>query len=51
MSRRSKRLIRAASELLHDASTRTGNDEPTWLVSEECIHALSAAMVAYEDEL
>ena len=50
MSKRSKRLVKAAKALLMDAGTWTGNDEPTWLVSEEHIMALSAAMDPYRND-
>ena len=44
MKKRTKRLLKAARDLTFAAVTRSGNDEPTWLVPQEEIMALSDAL-------
>jgi hypothetical protein len=49
VSKRVKRLVQAARALEAEATTRSGNDEPLWLVPAERIDGLSEALEAFSD--
>ncbi len=48
MKQRTKELVRAARAIRQEASTRSGNDEPTWLVPSEELLNLIGALDAFD---
>ena len=49
MSKRTKRLVRAARALEQFAHTESGNDEPVWLVPDGPLFELFHALDAFDD--